>query len=109
MDDEIRFLKFIIEKADTIIAANYLAYEQGFLYAQAIKDNFKLKISLPDEDEKRIMTFPAVLRKIAKSDVSLSFEIWTWCFKQFLPYNEYYDFCKKELSTDVIIELYKFP
>lgn len=106
---ERNFCKFIVEKADTIIAANYLAYEEGFLYAQAIKDNFNLNISLPDEDEERVMTFPAVLCKIAKYDADLSFKVWNWCFEQFLPYNEYYDSCAQELSTDVIIDLHKFP
>lgn len=106
---ERNFCKFIVEKADTIIAANYLAYEEGFLYSQAIKDNFNLDISLPDEDEERVMTFPAVLCKIAKYDADLSFKVWNWCFEQFLPYNEYYDSCAQELSTDVIIDLHKFP
>lgn len=101
--------KFIGEKADTVLAANYLSHEAGFLYSQAIKDNFKLPISLPDEDETREFEFYQAICKIAKKDVPLSFEVWSWALEQFLPYAKYDRCAQADLTSDVISELYSFP
>ena len=106
---EIDCCKFIVEKADTVLAANYLSYEDGFLYSQAIKDNFKLPISLPDEDEKSEFEFYQVICKIAKKDIPLSFEVWSWTLEQFLPYAEYDGFTQSDLTSAVIGELYSLP
>lgn len=101
--------KFIVDNADKILAANYLSNDFGFLYAQAIKDNFPLPCSLPDEDETREMSFSEVLVKISKRDVPLSFKIWEWCLDQFLPYAEYDGLCENTLSAYIIDNLYSFP
>ena len=101
--------RFILDNADAILAANYLSHDGGFLYAQAIKDNFSIPCSLPDEDETREMEFSQILCKIAKRDVPLSFEIWSWCSEKFLPYSEYDDFCGNDLCVEVIDDLYSFP
>ena len=101
--------KFILKNADRILAADYLSNDGGFLYAQAIKDNFKLPCSLPDEDEKSEMWLPQILCKIAKRDIPLSLEIWHWCLKQFLPYSQYDKSSARAMSTGVIDYLYKFP
>lgn len=101
--------RFIIDNADTIPAADYLTHGGEFLYAQAIKDNFSLPCSLPDEDETREMYFPQIICKIAKRDIPLSFEVWSWCMERFLPYAEYDDCCGNDLSVGVIYYLYKFP
>lgn len=101
--------RFILDKADTIIAANYLSYNSGFLFAQAIKDNFTVPCSLPDEDEKSEIDFYKILYKIAKKDIPLSFEIWSWCLEQFLPYSEYDEFCTYALTGEVIFNIYDFP
>jgi hypothetical protein len=63
---------------------------------------------LPDEDETREMEFSQILCKIAKRDVPLSFEIWSWCLEKFLPYSEYDDFCGNDLCVEVIDDLYSF-
>ncbi len=101
--------RFIIDNADTIPAADYLTHDGEFLYAQAIKDNFSLPCSLPDEDETREMYFPQIICKIAKRDIPLSFEVWSWCLERFLPYAEYDDCCGNDLSVGVIYHLYNFP
>lgn len=101
--------QFIIDNADKITAANYLSYEGGFLYAQAIKDNFKLPVSLPDEDEYREYELSDALCKIAKRNVTLSFEVWEWALNTFLPYTQYADGSLTELTSDVIDDLYSFP
>lgn len=69
--------RFIVEDADHILAANDFSYNYGFLYAQAIKDHFKLPCSLPEEEETREMEFVEVMVKIARYDIPLSFEIWS--------------------------------
>lgn len=101
--------QFIIDNADKITAANYLSYEGGFLYAQAIKDNFQLPVSLPDEDEYREYELSEALCKIAKRNISLSFEVWEWALTTFLPYIQYADGSLSELTSSVIDDLYSFP
>ena len=101
--------RFIIDNADNITAANYLSYEGGFLYAQAIKDNFQLPVSLPDEDEYREYELSDALCKIAKRNVALSFEVWEWALTTFLPYIQYADGSLTELTSSVIDDLYSFP
>ena len=100
--------KFITDNADKITAANYLSYESGFLYAQAIKDNFKLPVSLPDEDEYREYELSEALCKIAKRNIALSFEVWEWALTTFLPYIQYADGSLSELTSYVIDDLYGF-
>lgn len=101
---------FIVEDADHILAANYFSYKYGFLYAQAIKDHFKLPCSLPEEEETREMEFAEIMVKIARYDIPLSLEIWSWCLKQFLPYAEYDDDdAGNDLSVEVINRYYSFP
>lgn len=101
--------KFILEKADTVVAANYLSNRSGFLYAQAIKENFALPVSLPDEDETRELELYRALCKIAKRDVPLSLEVWSWTLEQFLPYAEYDDRAQNDLTSAVIKAWGIFP
>lgn len=101
--------KFIVDKADTIPAANYLSHKDGFLYSQAIKDNFSLSISLPDEDETREFELYQILIKIAKGDIPLSFKVWSWCLEQFMPYAEYDNYALFDMTTSIIDKLYNFP
>ena len=101
--------RFIVEDADHILAANYFSYKYGFLYAQAIKDHFKLPCSLPEEEETREMEFAEIMVKIARYDIPLSLEIWAWCLQQFLPYVKYDDYADNDLSMEVIDRYYSFP
>lgn len=101
--------QFIIDNADKITAANYLSCEGGFLYAQAIKDTFQLPVSLPDEDEYREYELSETLCKIAKRNISLSFEVWEWALTTFLPYIQFADGSLYELTSSVIDDLYSFP
>lgn len=101
--------QFINSSADTILAANYLVHDAGFLYAQAIKDNFKLPVSLPNEDESRELELYEILGEIARCDVALSLEIWNWCLQKFMPYAQYDAFADSDMSTSIIDQLYRFP
>lgn len=101
--------QFIIDNSDKITAANYLSHDGGFLYAQAIKDNFLLPVSLPDEDEYREYELSEALCKIAKRNISLSFEVWEWTLTTFLPYIQYAADSLSELTSSVIDDLYSFP
>lgn len=100
--------KFICQNADNILAANYLAYDSGFLYAQAIKDNFELPCSLPNEDEKQEMEFYEILVKLAKRDIPLTLKVWEWCIDQFGPYTRYDEYSANNLAKDVFDRLYSF-
>ncbi|MEG2839319.1 MAG: hypothetical protein RR892_06800 [Lachnospiraceae bacterium] len=100
--------EFILGKSDTVIAAKYLTYDGDFLYAQAIKDNFKLPIALPDEDAEREFEFSDILRKIGRKDISLCLTVWIWCLEQFMDYTEYDEYSKATLTNDMLDELYNF-
>ncbi len=101
--------QFILEKADTILAANYLSDSGEFLYAQAVKENFDLPITLPDEDENREYEFCEVISKIAKRDISLSIKVWEWCLENFLPYAKYDSCATRDMTENVIDGMYNFP
>ena len=75
--------EFILEQADSIIAANYFSHESGFIYAQAIKDHFQLPCALPDEDEWQEMSPDEIFCKLAKRDIPLTLQIWNWCVEMF--------------------------
>lgn len=101
--------QFILDNADTIIAANYLSRSAGFLYSQAVKENFDLSFTLPDEDETREFEFYQILVKIAKRDIPLSFKVWDWCFEQFMPYVQYDSYAPHAMTTSVINQIREFP
>lgn len=100
--------RFILDKADTILAANYLSPDGGFLYAQAIKDNFELPCHLPDEDEKPEMELYEIIVKIARNDIILALRVWKWCMEMFGPYTEYDEFSAYHLSGEIINNIYDF-
>lgn len=100
--------RFILEQSDKIIAANYLTIDGDFLYSQAIKDNFEIPVTLPDEDEAREFSLYEILIKIHKKDVQLALNIWEWCVNQFLPYSDYSSFGKQEMTNRMLDGLYDF-
>lgn len=100
---------FILNKSSELVAARYLTASGDFLYAQAIKDNFDLPITLLDEDEKREYFFRDILKKLARKDIPLCFEVWSWCLDNFLKYSEYDSFSKATLTNRIIDDLYDFP
>lgn len=99
---------FILEKSATIIAANYLTVDDGFLFAQAVKEHFTLPIEIKDEDEESNLYFTELIKKIAKKDIPLSIKIWDWCVKEFLPYAKYAPFANETLTSGMIDDLYEF-
>lgn len=100
--------RFIIENADSIIAANYFEYNSGFLYAQAIKENFRIPCTLPDEDEDSEIDFCDIIRKIARTDVPLALEIWAWCLDKFIPYSRFDKYSSYHLTTETINKIGDF-
>ena len=97
----VRSLKFILEKSDEIIAAKYLTADGKFLYSQAIKDHFKLPVTIPDEDEKREFELGDILNKIARKDIDLAIGVWVWCFEKFAPYSQYDEDSLNTLVYDI--------
>lgn len=83
-----------IEKCNLIlsgenIAGKYLTVSNGFLFGQAIKENFKLPIDIDDEDEKNVYDFNEILMQVAEENSQLAVDIWTWLVKEFGPYKKY--------------------
>lgn len=100
--DESRRYHFILEKGDELIAANYMTVNNGFLFAQAIKDHFTLPIALPDEDEKSKMKLKDILLKLNRKDMQLTFEVWDWCTEHFLPYADYICGSRRSITGEVL-------
>ena len=91
--------EFVVEFADRIVAAKYTSPEDGFLYCQAIRDNFNLPIKIPEEDEKQEWDMYELAEKVAEIDCHILLEVWHWCAKTFLPYKEYDLQCGEELTN----------
>lgn len=100
--------RFILEQNDKIIAANYLTAYGYFLFSQAIKDNFDVPVTLPDEDESKEFPLEEILKKIHKKDVPLTLKIWDWCIEQFLPYADYSLMGREEMTNCLLDSLYIF-
>ncbi len=100
--------RFILEKHDEILAADYLTVNGDFLFSQAVKDNFDLPLTLPDEDERSEFSLREILVKIQKKDVSLALKVWDWCLEQFLPYERYAPFSRGIMTNNLLDDLYYF-
>ena len=107
--DEIERCQFILKKEDSVLAAKYTSWSDGFLYARAVRENFTLPVSLPEEEEKREYEMHQVVGKIAKKDILLSIRVWEWALEQFLPYAEYDEDACQNLIDDVVNRLSNFP
>jgi len=111
-DEEMDYEKraaFILNYSDKIIAANYLTVDGHYLYSQAVKDNFELPITLPDEDEHSEYNLDKILLKIYTRDKDLSFKVWSWVLQQFTPYIKYGNDTGFFISDIVIYNVYSFP
>jgi len=84
---EIEKCNFILS-AETI-AGKYLTISDGFLFVQAIKENFELPIVIDDEDEKVIHDFNEIFMQVAEENPQLAVDIWTWVVKEFGPFQKY--------------------
>lgn len=91
-----------------ILAAKYLTYDNGFIFAQAIKDNFELPVDVPDEDNTRITFFDDLLTDIAEEDAVLAVDIWVWCVKEFGPYLKYTDY-DSEITNGILFNIDSYP
>lgn len=86
-ETEIEKCNFIL--TDESIAAKYLTVSDGFLYVQAIKENFDLPISVQDEDEDVKNDFGEFFIEVAEEDPKLAVDIWAWVVKEFGEYKQY--------------------
>lgn len=100
---------FILEHSSDIEAAKYLSIYDGFLFSEAIRNNFTLPCALPMEKEKREYNFCDILEKLSNYDETISIEVWKWCLKTFIPYSEYDESVFKQLCNDAVLycSLYK--
>ncbi len=102
-ENNIRQCDFILEYHEKYIAAKYLSVEFGeFLYAQAVKDNFDLPFTLPDEDEQMVTPVDDLFKQIHKKCKNQLFPIWKWLIENFVPYMDYSSDNGYKLSTGII-------
>lgn len=90
------------------IAAKYLTVDYGFLYAQAVRENFELPIDVPDEDKHPVTSFYNLFIELAEEDTALAVRTWVWCVKEFGPYKEYMN-GKTDLYYRIISNSRDFP
>lgn len=88
-------------------ALRYLSSSGRFQYVRAVKENFELPVTLPDDDSE--YEFWKILLKVARKDVALSFDVWYWCLAMFMQCMEYDDYVPYELINKVIDNIYSFP
>lgn len=81
--------RFLVEGG--CVAARYLTVHDGFLYAQAVKENFPLPIEVPDEDERPVTSLDDLFLDLAEEDPALAVRVWAWIIREFGPYPQYMD------------------
>lgn len=86
---EIERRQFLMEGG--CVAAWYLTLHDGFLYAQAVKENFPLPIQVPDEDERPVTSLDELFLDLAEEDPALAVQVWAWMIQEFGPYPQYMD------------------
>ena len=86
---EIQRRRFLVEGG--CVAARYLTVHDGFLYAQAVKENFPLPIEVPDEDERPVTSLDDLFLDLAEEDPALAVRVWAWIIREFGPYPQYMD------------------
>lgn len=86
---EIERRQFLVEGG--CVAAWYLTLHDGFLYAQAVKENFPLPIQVPDEDERPVTSLDELFLDLAEEDPALAVRVWAWIIQEFGPYPQYMD------------------
>lgn len=86
---EIDRRRFLVEGG--CVAARYLTLHDGFLYAQAVKENFQLPIAVPDEDEYPLTSLDDLFLDLAEEDPALAVRVWAWIIREFGPYPQYMD------------------
>lgn len=86
---EIDRRRFLVEGG--CVAARYLTVHDGFLYAQAVKENFTLPIEVPDEDERPVTALDELFLDLAEEDPALAVRVWAWIIQEFGPYPQYMD------------------
>ena len=86
------------------IAARYLTVDGVYLYAQAIKDNFKLPFEIPDEKEEVETYFETLLQNLFEDNIAYAMKIWEWSIDTFMPYIQYADY-KNDLTHAVLLSI----
>ncbi len=97
--------RFILK--DGSIASRYLTVDGKYLYAQAIKDHFKLPFEIPDEYDSIQTSFEELLRHLAENDLEKAMVIWEWCLDTFMPYIEYGEH-HNDLTSHILLDLNEF-
>ena len=104
-EEELVRYKFIATSKS--IAARYLTTEGVYLYAQAIKDHFKLPFEIADEKDEIETYFETLLQDLVEDNAEYAMEIWEWCIDTFLPYIQYADY-KNDLTHSILLDINNF-
>jgi len=103
--EEIARYTFIVE--GEALASRYLTPDGVYLYAQAIKDHFKLPFDIPDEKDEKATYFETLLQDLVEDDAGYAIKIWEWCLDTFMPHIQYVGY-KNELIHGILLDLSNF-
>jgi len=103
-EEKARYL-FIVK--GEVTAAKYLTVDGVYLYAQAIKDHFKLPFDIPDEKDEIATHFETLLQDLVEDNPKQGIKIWEWCIDTFMPYIQYAGY-KEELIHGILLDMGNF-
>lgn len=103
--EKINRCKFIVE--DSCVAARYLSTNGIYLYAQAVRDYFKLPFDIPEEWDTVKVDFGTLLRDLVEDDALYAIDVWEWCLDTFMPYIQYGEY-KNDLTHAILIDMSNF-
>ncbi len=104
-DESLARCKFIAEGKS--VAAKYLTVEGYFLFAQAVKDHFKVPFEIPDEKDEVVTPFLNLMKDLALVDIPLALKAWHWCLTNFTPYMQYTE-DDTDLTFSILLSLDDF-
>ena len=99
-DEKLERCRFIA--TSKCVASRYLTVDGVYLYAQAVKDHFKLPFDIPDEKDELDTYFETLLQDLFEDNIPYAMQIWEWCIDTFMPYIQYADY-KNDLTHSVLL------
>jgi len=103
--EEIERYDFIVKGES--VASHYLTVDGVYLYAQAVKDHFKLPFDIPEEKDEIKTYFETLLQDLVECDAKEAMKIWEWCIDTFMPYINHAGY-KNDLTHAILLDLQNF-
>lgn len=88
---------------------NYIYPQKGFYYPAALRDKFKLKITVPNPDKNEAFKLKKSLEEIIKlRGAYFAVDVWIWCIREFYQFKNDIDEFESTYLFDDIMEIVSF-